>query len=398
MKSNKANNGQVNGDPGTTEVDHILEGLRPRMRAARIRQVRFMGAIIALVPLMGLGAMALGQEDDGGSISVASGGDERSDADPDEGVGTDIGEAGDDEVAAPESDDEGHEADKSAEDHDTDDRETTDEAPESVKPEDLVHDIEVATFGVVKVKVEAEGVTLIEAVIHDPWEFVSAETSEEGDLVIRVTDGENIKIITIGEGLWDEFHVKLDDFVPPTTTTTTVKPEPKPEPDPAPPIVDRIVVEVPPAGSFVVEREGEVLWGGNVQPNEGFEYDIISNEGWKVHVAFVDEQFIYHGKAYIDDNGQLQTHLWTEEKPPPAVIQWAEISCVGAAQFKLQEGLILVKAVEKAEGVTASWPESWVESAVVTFVRAETSETWTMEAWPLEGQIQTAWSGPEVVC
>jgi hypothetical protein len=398
MNGTHSNEDRAHTDLGSHEVDQVLEGLRPRMRAARIRQVRFIGAIVAIIPILGLSAVAFAQTGGGASVSVASGGDERSegtDEDTADGVGTDIGDAGD-EQPADEPDSEQPEGTEEPDEQKDDEPEAVESEP--VEPQNLIHDVEVATFGVVKVRVGDEGVTLVEAIISEPWEFVGAETNEEGDLVVKVTDGESIKLITIGEGLWDELHVKFDDFVPPTTTTTTIKPEPKPEPPPPPPVVDRIVLQVPPAGSFVVEREGEVLWAGNVQPNEGFEYDIIKAEGWKVQVAFFSETTIYHGKAWISEDGRLLTETWSEAKPPPAVTKWAEISCVGAAQFKLQEGLILVTAVEKAAGITASWPESWVESAAVTFVRTETGESWTIEAWPIEGQIQTAWSGPEVVC
>ena len=391
MSDYKSTSGQHSSGLGSAEVDDVLEALRPRMRTARIRHVRFMGAIIALVPLMGLGAMALGQSGGDPGVSVASGGlAERQVDEPDDGVGTEIGEADGDEQALPEPE---------AESDGVEEAESTEEdgpAPDDaahLAPENFVHEVEMATFGVAKIKVSDDGVELIEAIISEPWEFVGAEINDHGDLVISVTNGDAIKLITIGEGLWDEFHVKFDDFVPPTTTTA--KPEPRPEPEPEPqPVVDRIVLEVSPAGSFVVEREGEVLWAGNVQPNEGFDYDIIKAEGWKVWVAFVDETHVYHGKAYINDHGVLKTETWTEvrEIPVEPVYQWVEIPGVGAVKFKLYDGLMYVQQITPFEGFGSYVYNEVGESVKVDFEGE--GQLWIVEAWSVEGEIQWAIAGP----
>ena len=74
MNSQHSSNGHSHEDLAPTEVDHVLDGLRHRMRTARIRHVRFMGAVFAIVPLMGFGAVAFAQDGTGESISVASSG------------------------------------------------------------------------------------------------------------------------------------------------------------------------------------------------------------------------------------------------------------------------------------------------------------------------------------
>ena len=40
-------------------TDEILEGLRPRMKAARVAHVRRMMACLAMVPILGVGAVAM---------------------------------------------------------------------------------------------------------------------------------------------------------------------------------------------------------------------------------------------------------------------------------------------------------------------------------------------------
>lgn len=384
MNTQHSSNGHSHEDLAPTEVEHVLDGLRHRMRTARIRHVRFMGAVIAIVPLMGLGAVAFAQDETGESISVASGGaDDGPDDVADDGIGTDIGDA-DGDRQAPVAEDEEADAD------DGESGKAADEGAEPIEPEDMVHEVDVATYGVVKVRVGADGLALIEALISEPWEFLGAETNDDGDLVIAVSDGETIKLITIGEGLWDEFHVRFDEFVVPTTTI-----EPKPDPVPQPPVVDRVVLEVSPAGSFVAEREGDTLWGGNVQVNEGFEYDIISSEGWKVHVAFFNETMVYHGKVYINDDGVLKTKLWSEEREvvAEAVYQWVEISEVGAVRFKYHDGLMYVKEITPFEGFGSYVYNEVGEESVKVDFEGE-GQLWIVEAWAVEGVIQWSTSGP----
>ncbi len=391
MNSNNSNDITTQDDGSATAVDGILAGLRPRMRAARIRHVRFMGAIVAVIPLLGLGAMAIGPDSGGDTVEVASASDDESsdadaDAEADDDVGTDIGSADDEQ-------DESEKPETEAPTEDDDGEESGGESA-SNEPEPLVREVDLATYGAVKVRVGGDGVTLIEAFITSPWEFLSAEVNDAGDLVIAVSDGETIKLITIGEGLWDELHIRFDDFVVPTTTTTTIKHQPEPEPDP--PVVDRVVLEVPPAGSFVAEREGDTLWGGNVQANEGFEYDIIKAEGWKVHVAFFDNATVYHGKVYIDDDGVLRTHLWNEprEEAVEPVYQWVEIPEVGAVRFKLLDGLMYVKEIIPLEGFGSYIYNEVGESVKVDFEGE--GQVWIVEAWSVEGEILWSTSGPDL--
>ena len=398
MNSQHSSNGHSHEDLAPTEVDHVLDGLRHRMRTARIRHVRFLGAVIAVVPLMGLGAVAFAQDGTGESISVASAGaDDGPDDVADDGIGTDIGDAdGDQQAPAAE----GEEADDQADADVGESGKVADEGAEPIEPEDTVHEVDVATYGVVKVLVGADGLALIEALISEPWEFLGAETNDDGDLVIAVSDGETIKLITIGEGLWDEFHVRFDEFVVPTTTVKPEpRPEPRPEPDPEPrpepPVVDRVVLEVSPAGSFVAEREGDTLWGGNVQVNDGFGYDIISSEGWKVHVAFFNETTVFHGKVYINDDGVLKTRLWNEERVVEAepVYRWVEIPGVGAVQFKHHDGLMYVVAIDAFEGFGSYIYNEVGEESVKVDFEGE-GQLWIVEAWAVEGDIQWSTSGP----
>ncbi len=324
----------------TTENEQILEQLRPRMRAARIGHVRRLVAGLAVVPLLGFGAAAMAADGSDAPSTETASTYEADDGAPDVDL-PDIGESDADTAgvkeAEPEVDTEGDV-----------EREVLVVTSTSAAPaDDGLHEVDLGALGWAEIEELGDGsFTVLTTDFAEGWEVFSAEFVD-GKLVIIITNGEQIKAITIKTGLRDELSVIIEEVIVPTTTQ-------KPKPVEPPPVVtDRIVVEVPGKGSFVVEREGETLFLGNVQVNEGYTYDIVVAQGWKVYVAFTDGSWIWYGKALINDNGEIEQHFWDEQKLPDPIYQWVEIPGVAAARFKLYDGQIWVKAFETAAGFGA---------------------------------------------
>ena len=364
-----------------TENDQILEQLRPRMRAARISHVRRLVVGLAIVPVLGFGAVAMAADgSEAPGTETASGLDE-SDAAPDVEL-PDIGESSGDTA---ESDSHKEESDEVVDDESDADPEvvvTTTTAP----AEDGIHEVDLGALGWTEVQELDDGsFTMLTTDLADGWEVFSAEFVD-GKLVIIITNGELIKAITIKPGVRDELSVIIDEVIVPTTTTA--KPAPV---EPHPVVTDRIVVEVPGKGSFVVEREGETLFLGNVQVNEGLTYDVIKAEGWKVYVAFTDGSWIWYGKAFINDHGQIEQLFWDEQKLPDPVYQWVEIPGVGAAKFKLYNSQVWVKALEPGVGFGA-YDYNQGESGTTAKVDFEgEGKLWYIDVWINEAG-EMAWS------
>ena len=320
-----------------------LEQLRPRMHTARVSHVRRMVGVLAIVPLLGVGAMAMAAESDS-STEIETAGDSHGGTDG-EVDRPDIGEPDEAQHDAATRDAVDQEVTETEDDEPTTTEPTTTEAPDGGEV------LEVGVLGAVEVEPTEDSFKVLSHSLADGWEIVESETTDDGVLLIYVTNGEVVKVITVKSGIRDEILVHVEVWTPPTTTTTTVKPKPEPEPEP---IIDRFSVEVPGHGSFIVEREGETLWVGNVTPAEGHEYEVHKWEGWKVWVGFYAEGHVWYGKAQINDNGEVQIILWDEEVAPEPAHQWVEISGVGAAKFAILEGQIRVVQTETADGF-GSW-------------------------------------------
>ena len=367
MSTASMNGSPMNQNDQMNQTDQILEQLRPRMQAARVSHVRRMVGALAVVPLLGIGAMAMAAESDAPTeIETAV---ETETPDQLDVELPDIGEAGGDEAVG--SDDERDEVPTTTEAPIT----TTTEAPDAGQV------LEVGVLGKVEVQPTEDSFKVLSASLVDGWEVVESETTDDGSLIIYVSNGEYVKTITVKSGIRHEILVTVDDWTPPTTTTTTVKPEPKPE---TPVIVDRFTVEVPGHGSFIVEREGETLWVGNVSPAEGHEYEIHKGEGWRVWVGFYAEGHVWFGKALVNDHGEVELHFWDEPVGPEPVLQWVEIGGVGAAKFEILEGQIRVVKTETAEGF-GSWDYNqgaWGETAKVDFEGE--GQIWFIDAWVTE--------------
>lgn len=382
------------------DVDLILEDLRPRMRKARVGHVRRMSAALAVLPVLGLGAAALAGGDTGSTVTAAGGG-----SDGENQIRTDeaafvTGEPArsggglpDDPSDAPAD---ARSDDPPEEEHAAGKTEAGDPNGAVAAGEELV---ELASFGEAKVRIEQDGtLVLVEVIADDGWDVLGVDDTGEGDLVITLSDGDVVKIITIESGLWHEIHVRVDDPVEPRPAPAPAPPpaaEPEPEP-PSEPIVDRIVLEVSPAGSFVVEREGGSLWAGNVQPNPGFEHDIILSQGWEVHVAFFDPGFVHHGRAWIDDDGGLRTKVWSEERQavPAPVTQVVEVPGAGVVKLSYHDGLMHVDDIGPAEGFSSYVYNEVGETVKVDFEGE--GQLWIVEAWAVEGVIRWTISGPTI--
>lgn len=317
--------------------EEILEGLRPRMRQARVAHLRRLLAGLAVVPILGLGAVAMAADGgDAPATETAGGGSHDGGDAPDEPAVDlpDIGEAGGDE--APE---------KKEPEPDPAPEPEKDEDPE--EPEEQTKVLSLGELGVAEVAETGEGLELVRTEMVEGWEIVSIDIVED-EIQIVVIRGDKIKMVVITPGVRDEIQARvIDVIIPTTTTTTTTTAKPKPEP-----VVERFVVEVPGKGAFVVEREGGTLWLGNVEVNEGLDYVVVKAEGPKVWVTFTNGEWKWHGKAFIDEQGKTQIHIWDEpaEVVVEPVYQWVEVGGVGAVQFKLHSnGLIQVVNSETAE-------------------------------------------------
>lgn len=313
--------------------EEILEALRPRMRRARVAHLRRLVAGLAVVPILGIGAVAMAAAGgESAPTETASGGDTGDGvrvADEPKVDLPDIGEAGGAEAL-----------------------EKDEPAPEPESGTEEVEDrtkvLSLGELGVAEVTETDEGLELLRTEMVEGWEIHSVEIVD-GTVEIIVIKGDTIKMIVIGPGVRDELEVRVVDVVIPTTTTTTTTTTVKSEPEPT---VERLVVEVPERGTFVVEREGEFLWLGDVVAFEGYDHEIGKAEGHKVWVRFTDGEWNWYGKALINDHGQIETHFWDEpvEVVVEPVYQWVTIENVGAVKFELRsDGLLRVYKWETAE-------------------------------------------------
>ena len=365
-----------------TDNEEILEQLRPRMRAARIGHVRRLIAGLAIVPVLGFGAVAMAANGSEVPTTETASGIAESDAAP----AVDLPEIG--ESAGDTAPDEAPDVDGDDEDTTFDDEVAVPVTTTTLRVDDGVYEVGLGALGWAEIEELDDGsFKVLSSDLVEGWEVVSAEFVD-GKLVITITNGEQIKAITIKPGVRDELSVIIDEVIIPTTTTTTRKPPPV---EPPPVVTDRIVVEVPGKGSFVVEREGETLFLGNVQPNEGYTYDIIKAEGWKVYVAFTDGSWIWYGKALINDDGVIEQHFWDEQKLPDPVYQWVEIPGVGAARFKLYNSQIWVKALEAGEGFGAYDYNQGQPAATAKVDFEGEGALWIIDVWINEAG-EMAWS------
>ncbi len=351
-------------------TDEILDGLRPRMKSARLTHVRRMIAGLAIVPMIGFGAVAMAA--DGGvepGMETADGapsGDDAPDVDLPE-IGVADGDVA--ELAETNADD----------DADSGEVVDEDEAAEET-PEEQTKVLSLGPLGSAEVAETEEGFEFLGADLETGWEVIEFDVTDDG-IVIVIKKGDSIKIVTISEGVRDEINVKIDDLIIPTTTTTTTTTTTAP-PETPEVIVDRFTVTVEGKGSFIVEREGETLWVGNVTPSEGFDYEIVQGEGWRVYVKFTNGEWNWFGKALINDNGEVEQHFWDEQPAFEPIYQWVEVPEVGAVKFKLwSDGLAYVKDWEPAEGF-GFWDYNQGAPAEVAKVDFEGEGTlWVVEAW-----------------
>ncbi|MEO0492671.1 MAG: hypothetical protein AAF081_04565 [Actinomycetota bacterium] len=360
----------------TNQTDQILETLRPRMQAARVGHLRRLFAGVAAIPLFGIGAMAMaGTAGDGAEIETAAA--PALEDDPTVAL-PEIGAAGGDETNADPVGDEDAEGDVADEpvDEPVETTTTTTEAPD---PDAPVR-VDLGALGTVDVEPDGDAFAVLDYGFSDGWEVLSTDVID-GVLVLVIGNADGMKVIMIEPGVRDEISVIVDEFVLPATTTT-VKPEPRPDPDPDPaPVVDRFVVDVAGKGSFVVEREGETLYLGEVTAYEGYEYEVQQAQGWKVYVGFFTDDHVYFGKALINDAGEVEQHFWDESLAPQPVYQWAEIGGVGAAKFEVYDGLIRLVKTETAEGFE-SWDYNQGAAAPTIKVDFEGEEQiWFIDAW-----------------
>ena len=363
-----------------TETDMILERLQPRMRAARVGHVRRLIGGVALVPLLAVGAAAMASSD-GDPVETETAHSAPEAVAPDIEL-PDIGDAGGDEAGINEGSD-------TNEDDEADAPATVAAPAMTAAPDDVVYTVDLGEFGSAQVEeTDDGGFAVLSYGLTEGWEVVSAEFDGE-HLVVVIANGDLKKEITIKPGLRDELSVIVEEIIPPTTTTE--KPPPPPTTEKPHVIVDRFVVEVPGKGSFVVEREGDTLWAGNVTVNEGYEYDIIKAEGWKVYVGFTNGEHIWYGKALINDRGDVEIHHWDEPDVPDPVYQWVEIGGVGAAKFKLHDGQIWVKELAPAEGFGA-WDYNQGAPGVTAKVDFEGEGViWFIDVW-INGDGNMEWT------
>lgn len=362
----------------TNTTDEILEELRPRMREARVAHVRRMIAGLALVPVIGIGAVSVAADTGTDpAIETAAGGDAESAA-PDPALPDIGGSDGASEVTTTVP------ADAGAGDGEVDGA--------SAEPE---HETKVLGLG---------PIGSVEVGTGDEWELVGTELEPGWTLeIVDVADGALRLVVKKGDALRvilirhtdGGFDVEIADLVFPTTTTTTTTTAPPTTAPPTtvapPPVVDRFTVEVPGHGSFVVEREGETLWVGNVTAAPGHDYVVEKAEGWKVWVRFTDGSWNWYAKARITDAGDVEVLYWDEAVPAEPIYQWVEIPGVGAVRFKLwTDGLVYVKEWESA--CCALWDYHQGAGAEVAKVDFEGDGTlWIVEAWANEAGTEILW-------
>ena len=345
-------------------TDEVLEGLRPRMHTARVAHVRRMLAGLALVPLIGVGAVAVAAGGNGTPASETADGAPRDGdvapdvARPDIGTATDL-------VGA----DEGG-GERGA-------TEVTEKSPEA---ETKVLDL--GPLGTALISQSDGAFEFLHADLVAGWEVVRVDVTDAG-IVIVVRKADALKVVTISAGVRDEIDVRIDDFVfPTTTTTTTTSTTTTAKPSPPPVTVDRFTVTVDGKGSFVVERQGGTLWVGEVSPNPGYDHEILQGEGPKVSVRFTNGEWVWYGKALINDAGEVEQHFWDEAPPFEPIYQWVEVPGVGAVKFKLwSDGLVYVKEGNPADGYGFSDHHQGQPAEVARVDFEGVGGHWTVEAW-----------------
>jgi hypothetical protein len=350
-------------------TDEVLEGLRPRMQTARVAHVRRVVAGLAMVPLIGFGAVAMAADGaDEPAIETADGAPVDDATIPAADL-PDIGTAGDE---VDRSTDDGEDVDDNAGVSDAD------EVPEE-DPEEQIKVLSLGLLGSAEVAETDGGLELLHADLVEGWEVVEIDVTDDG-IVIIIKKGDSLKVVTITDGVRDEIDVKVEDLRFPTTTTTTTTTTAKPEPPEV--VTDRFTVTVEGKGSFIVEREGETLWVGNVTTNEGYDHEVVKGEGWKVYVKFTNGEWNWFGKALINDNGEVEQHFWDEEPPFEPIYQWVPVPEVGAVKFTLGgDGLVHVKEWELAEGY-GFWDYNEGSPAEVAKIDFEgEGSLWIVEAW-----------------
>lgn len=353
-------------------TDEILEGLRPRMQTARVAHVRRMVACLAIVPLVGFGAVAMAADGpDEPAIQTADGAPTDDHSRPDVEL-PEIGDAGDEHDDVDAKDVESDDGDNKDDDKDDVETTTVDDTPE-----EQTKVLSLGPLGSAEVVETDGGYELLHADLVEGWEIVELDVNDDG-IVIVIKRGDKLKVVRITDGVRDEIAVKIDDLVIPTTTTTTTTTTKKPPEV----VVDRFTVTVEGRGSFIVEREGETLWVGNVSPNEGYEHHVVQGEGWKVWVKFTNGERNWFGKALINDFGEVEQQFWEEEVAPEPVFQWVEVPGVGAVKFKLtSDGLVHVVEGAPSEGY-GFWDYHQGEPAEVAKIDFEgEGSLWIVEAW-----------------
>lgn len=346
----------TNVDNPIDDVEITLELLRPRMRKARISHMRRVAAGLALVPLVGFGAAAMASEGGGVVLDTASPALSRPTTTLAEPAAVALAEEADPPT-------------------------TTSEPADKQVGVDKPRTVSLGDFGVATVNERDGSFTLSSIEPKAGWELLSDEIVD-GVLVVVIADGEIIKAIRITPGVRDRIDVRVTDVVIPPPTT---EPPPVTEPPATTAAVNRWVIPVEGKGSFVVERDGDVLFLGNVTDADGYTHDVAKAEGWKVHVVFTDGVWLWHAKAYIDDNGDVQQAFWDEAKPPAPVYQWVEIPGVGAAKFQLLDGQVHVIRTEAAVGYS-----SYVYNEVGVTVKVDfegEGRLWLINAGILDGHL-----------
>lgn len=356
-------------------TDEILDSLRPRMREARVAHVRRMVAGLAMVPIIGIGAVAVASDTSGDPAMETAGAGDADPASPDPAL-PEIGEPGGTSAAT-----------------------TTvvpvDGARAATEPETKV--LGLGPIGSAEVGTGDEW-ELIATDLEPGWSLEIVDVAD-GALRLVVKRGDALKVIEIRKAADGDLDVTISDLVFPTTTTappptvpsTTSTPPPPPTTVAPPPVVDRFTVEVPGHGSFVVEREGETLRVGAVTAAPGHDHVVEKAEGPKVWVRFTDGDWNWHAKARITDGGEVEVLHWDEAVPADPVFQWVEIPGVGGVRFKLwSDGLVYVKEWES--GCCELWDQHQGAGAEVARVEFEGDGVlWVVEAWGNEAGTEILW-------
>ena len=348
----------------TPHTDEVLEALRPRMHTARVAHVRRMLAGLAMVPLIGVGAVAVAGDGTAPPVSeTADDAPRDGDAAPDV-ARPEIGTAG--ELVGP---DEG-----------ADERGATDVTETARETDTKV--LGLGPLGTALISQDGGAFELHDTDLAAGWEVVQVDVTDDG-IVIVVRKADALKVVTISAGVRDEIDVRIDDLVFPTTsTTTTPSTTTTAKPAPPPVAVDRFTVTVEGKGSFVVERRGGTLWVGQVSPSPGYDHEVVQGEGSKVFVRFTNGEWVWYGKALVNDAGEVEQHFWDEAPPFEPIHQWVEVPGVGAVEFKLwSDGLVYVKEGNPAEGYHFRDHHQGQPAEVARVDFEGVGGRWTVEAW-----------------